>query len=302
MIHLGDATVRNVTDGSGRPPRLVVYGNEWGLLELPHGSQSVAWDLDTTLARLAEAGFDGFQGSPATAGRCRTTGLRFSTSGRANTPAEVFKLVNGAADVGADSLTLHVGWGMESDDEADALADAVLRASGDRAMPTFVETHRATMAQDIWRTARLIERRPALRFNGDFSHYYCGQEMGYRGFDRSRAYLDPILRRTAFLHGRVSDGQCMQADLTDPAVAPHVANFRWMWRSAMAHWLATARPGDLLPFVPELGPPSSGYSISRPRAPGEAREELCDRWQQTVLLRTIAMEDFNTVLAGVVHH
>jgi hypothetical protein len=147
---------------------------------------------------------------------------------RVNAPGEVDDQLRRAADVGAVCVTLHAGWGMESDDEMDAMADAIANASARHNVPAYVETHRATMSQDIWRTCRWIDRRPGLRFNGDFSHYYCGQEMGYRGFATTRDYLDPILRRTSFMHGRVSDGQCMQCDLADPASDSHVENFRWL--------------------------------------------------------------------------
>jgi hypothetical protein len=48
-----------------------------------------------------------------------------------------------------DATTLHVGTGFESDVEMDALAGAVLEAAERHGQPVFIETHRATMLQDM---------------------------------------------------------------------------------------------------------------------------------------------------------
>src|SRR5579862_2278158 len=73
---------------------------------------------------------------------------------------------------------------MEADAEVDALIDSVNEASARYDLPAYVETHRATAAQDLWRIQQLIRRRPDVRFNGDFSHLYCGGEVVYPGFDQ----------------------------------------------------------------------------------------------------------------------
>ena len=278
-------------DGSALPPRLLVYGNTWGMLELPRGSAPNSWTFTQCLEQAAAAGFDGFQTGPGNAKEVRSFGLRLACSGRTSTAEDVAKLAAPAAEAGADCLTVHLGWGMESDDEIDALIDAVAEASARFSLPIYPETHRATAFQDIWRTCRAIERRPQLRFNGDFSHFYCGQEMGYPGFATSFNYLTPIIERTRFLHGRVSDGQCMQVNLADPAKRAHLENFATLWRAVYTAFSAQAGPGDFLAFTPELGPPSSGYSITIPAENG-ARQELADRWADTLLLKDLARNGF----------
>jgi len=57
----------------------------------------------------------------------------------------------------------------------------------------------------------------------------------------------------------------------------------------MVEWRRAARPGDLLPFVPELGPPSSGYAITYRDRQGERQEPL-DRWAEMLRLKEIAEE------------
>ncbi len=270
----------------GKAHRLLVFGNEWGLGELPR-SPAAPWSFEETLERLIAAGFDGLQADAGRGVRVRASGLRFAASGRVSTPDEADGVVARAAEAGAEFVTVHLGWGDEDDAGIDALVDAVLAAGERWWLPVYPETHRATVFQDVWRTRQAIARRPALRFNGDFSHYYCGQEMGYRGFERTRRDLEPILDRVECLHGRVSDGQCMQVSVLDPHNHAHVENFRWLWRETFRRWRRRAEPGREFPFIPELGPPSSGYALTVPGVDG-TRVELTDRWAETLALKAIA--------------
>ena len=281
--------------GSSAPPQLLVYGNAWAMTELPQQPSAERWSFEQGLEKLVKAGFDGYQAPPDKADLIRSFGLRFASSGRISLPGEAEPLIARAAQAGADALTAHLGWGMESDEEMDVLISTVLEASAKHALPVYPETHRATIFQDIWRTCGAIERFPELRFNGDFSHYYCGQEMGYRGFSVTKDYLIPILDRTRFLHGRISDGQAMQIDLSDPASRVHLERFSELWRSVFQTWLAQAQPGEAFIFTPELGPPSSGYSLTRPH-PGGERMELADRWRDTLELKQAARQIFQTCL------
>ena len=284
----------HINDKSSNPPRLVVYAHTWALLELPRLPRSRAWSFQEAIDRVVDAGFEGVQGEPERAAQVLGRGLRFAAGGRANTVAEVDALVDRCLDLSAECITLHLGWGNESDDGADALVAAVLNAAERRGMPVYIETHRATAVQDLWRTSRLIERIPDIRFNGDYSHYYCANEVPYRGFAGFLEQLGPVLARTCFFHGRVSNGQSMQASIDDSENAGHVENFRTLWRSAMSEWLRAARPGDLLPFVPELGPPSSGYAITYTDRRG-VRHEPTDRWAEMLRLKRIAEELFSDV-------
>jgi len=288
---------RNVNDGSKNPPRLAIYGNTWGLMELPKLPRMREWSFEEKLDKLVEAGFDGVQAGPTESDQIRSRGLRYCSSSRINTPVDAESAVKDAAHAGADCMTVHAGWGMESDAEIDAIVGAILDASVKNRCPVYIETHRATLAQDIYRIVELTKRIPDVRFNGDFSHLYCGQEMGYRGFATTRHYLTPILQRTSFFHGRISDGQCMQSDVGNGRENIHAKNFQSLWEEAMGYWLKDARPGDILPFAPELGPPSSGYSITHKDASGQTIE-LSDRWQQSLVLKRLAEEAFTAAKAG----
>jgi hypothetical protein len=210
--------------------------------------------------------------------------------GRVNAPDEADSLAARLADEGMDCGTLHLGWGIESDIEAGRLIEAVLAASVRRRIPLYVETHRATLFQDMWRTVELVKRFPDLRFNGDFSHWYTGNEMVYGDFAEKVRFIAPVLERVRFMHGRIGNPGSIQVDIGDGDEARHsyVGHFKMLWRAAM---LACREAGesDVMLFVPELLSPRIYYGRKLRIDGGEPREE-CDRWRQGLVLKRIAEE------------
>ncbi|HEX9201500.1 MAG TPA: hypothetical protein VF865_18225, partial [Acidobacteriaceae bacterium] len=183
--------------------------------------------------------------------------------------------------------TLHVGWGMESDDDGARLIEAVLDASARYHVPLYVETHRATLFQDMQRTVQFVERFPELRFNGDFSHWYTGSEMVYGGFENKLAFIQPVIERVRFLHGRIGNPGCMQVAIAPDDPAPYVAHFRTLWTRCFAAYLRdSAPPQPFITFTPELLAPGIFYARTFQGA------EESDRWEQSLLLATIARECF----------
>ena len=174
----------------------------------------------------------------------------------------------------------------------DRSGDAVQR----HRLPTFIETHRATITQDMWRTVQLTKRFHEVRFNGDFSHYYCGQEMVYGDWEQKLAFLQPVFDRIGFLHGRIAAPGWMQAPISAdlsarPALASglvdYLPHFKEFWTRAMLGFLRQAKPGDELIFAPELLAGTHYYARKFPDAAGELGEET-DRYAQAILLRDLA--------------
>ncbi len=122
---------------------------------------------DVSLYAIREAGYAGVQfGDFPSADRVQAAlalGLGVCGSGRINAPKEVSPLAQRGVDSGFECLTVHVGWGMEDDAEVDRLAAAVIEASQKHRIPLYVETHRATILQDIWRAVQLVKRFPESR-------------------------------------------------------------------------------------------------------------------------------------------
>ncbi|HEX4807378.1 MAG TPA: hypothetical protein VH325_00520 [Bryobacteraceae bacterium] len=260
---------------------------------LPPGSSGPQGTFAQRLEGLAAAGFFGVQfaalGTADQLGVCRALKLGAAASGRVNTPEEASPLAERIASDGYECATLHVGWGLEDDSTAAGLIDSVLEASQKWSVPLYIETHRATICQDMWRTVGFAQRFPQMRFNGDFSHWYAGQEMVYGGFEKKLAFIAPVLERIRFLHGRIASPGCIQIAIRpneDPA-PPYVDHFQRLWTESFRGFLRNAAPGDFICFTPELLGPEIYYA----RTFGSQEES--DRWEQSLILKKIAEQCFS---------
>jgi hypothetical protein len=251
--------------------------------------------VEGAVAAIHAAGYDGIQFvepiDHAALAEARGLGLGVCGSDRVNTPVEAAPIAQAAADAGLECLTLHVGWGMETDDDGARLIEAVLDAATRYRIPLYVETHRATLFQDMQRTVRFVARFPELRFNGDFSHWYTGSEMVYGGFENKLAYIQPVIDRVRFIHGRIGNPGCMQVAIKPDDPASYVAHFRALWTRCFAAYLRDPAPlQSFITFTPELLAPGIYYA----RAFQGVEES--DRWQQSLLLAKIARECFAQAL------
>ncbi len=236
-----------------------------------------------SLEDIKNAGYDGVQfASYATQSElqsCTQLGLEFAASGRINEFEKTNPLAERWAGEGFVCATLHVGWGLEGEIEAARLIENCLTASTTYKIPLYLETHRATILQDMWRTVEFVRQFPEMRFNGDFSHWYTGQEMVYGGFEKKLQFIQPVLERVRFVHGRIGTPGCMQVRV-DPDLDPepeYVSHFRQLWTACF-------RYGARI-FTPELLAPSIYYGRTLPNGAEES-----DRWEQSLVLKQIAEE------------
>ena len=288
---------RLFNDGSSAPPALRVYLNHSNLDALRADS---LWPGLKGKARDERLAADGYQGVQVTSDDQIVKGspLPYCGLGRINTTAEADAVTAKHKDRGDQCVTVHIGWGTEDDDEVDRLVEATLAASDRHRLPIFIETHRATITQDVWRTVRITRKFPEVRFNCDFSHYYCGQELAYGNWNDRMAFMQPIFDRTGFMHGRISSAGCMQMPIgPDPARRPPMAHgvddylqhYRDMWTRAMAGFIRHASAGDVLIFAPELLSGAYYYARLFPDADGQLVEES-DRYAEALLLAQVARE------------
>lgn len=293
-------------DGSANAPSLRVYLNMDNLAELGPGSIWPGFEGIACMERLAEDGFEGVQltnDNPPVPG----SPLPYCGLDRINTPGEADVVVAKHAARGDQCVTVHAGWGIEDDTDVHRLVEAILRASEKHGIPVFVETHRATITQDLWRTVKLTEKFPEIRFNCDLSHYYTGQELVYGGLEMKLAFMEPILARTGFMHGRIGSPGCMQVGIGDArsrplnahGVADFLADFRTMWTLAMTGFLLAAKPGDFLIFAPELLAGTHYYARLFPGPDGALVEES-DRYAEALVYQNIARECFASALRNLV--
>jgi hypothetical protein len=281
-------TPANMNNGSSEPPQLVFYLNEDHLFDL---GKDTRWPEGPWLDHLETLSKDGFHGVQLTSTKPPLPQpLAHCTLGRIDTPEEADSVIGQQAGLGHTCMTVHVGWGLEDDDAMDRLVEAVLCASAKHALPVYIETHRATITQDMWRTVRLTERFPEVRFNGDFSHYYTGQEMVYGGLEMKLDFLEPVFERVAFMHARIgSSGNIQVAVGSAVGAIDFLADFKAIWTRAMRGFKKNARPGDQLVFCPELLSRQHYYARCFPDGSDHPREES-DRYAEALVYLEIARE------------
>jgi hypothetical protein len=260
------------------------------LRDLPATSELAPLDDAERYAAIRRAAFvlvqDGDDALAAGAG------LRSVGMGRVDRVGDAERIASDGLARGYSCATLHVGTGFEDDSAAEALIDDVVTVSVRLDFPLYVETHRATVTQDPWRTLQLVARHPGLLLNGDFSHWYTGVELVYGDFDAKLDALQPVFERVRFLHGRIGSPGCIQVDVTDDSHRTSVEHFAEMWTRTFEAFIATPAAGDTIAFVAELLPPANSYARTFRRENGTISEEG-DRWLQARALATIASAAFD---------
>jgi hypothetical protein len=290
-------------DDSPDAPKLRVYLNLGTLADLGPESIWPGFDGSARCQRLLDDGFEGVQLTSDDLPASEST-VPFCGLDRINTPSDADTIAAKHAARGDQCITIHAGWGMEDDDEIFRLTEAILTASERHRLPIFIETHRATITQDLWRTVQLTRKFPEIRFNGDFSHYYCGQELVYGDWERKLHFMEPIFAKIGFLHGRVSSPGCIQVPIDDDMTAKpmqahgdtnYLDHFKELWTRAMCGFLGAAGPGSVLIFAPEVLSPAIYYGRMFPDASGRLVEEA-DRYRQAMLLKDLAHSCFSKAM------
>ncbi|TDM08413.1 MAG: hypothetical protein C4K60_02875 [Ideonella sp. MAG2] len=281
------------------PPRLRRDINLGTLLALPPDSTGWRASLAEQLQMLRDDGHEAVQswGDETVWAATQAAGLQATGMARLRRPEDADALARRHRAAGLGFTTVHVGTGFDSDAEMDALAHALLEAQARHGHPLWVETHRATATQDIWRTLRWVERFPELRFTADLSHWYSGHELTYGGeFAERMAHLGPVLARTRALHGRIGNSGCLQTGLDDEG--DYLAHYRALWTACCLGFLQQAQAGEVLSFNAELLPMRAGqmwlhYAQTRTaHASSPWAGEPTDRYADAAQLWRLAQDCF----------
>ncbi|MCG8306656.1 MAG: hypothetical protein MI975_04635 [Cytophagales bacterium] len=242
--------IPNTNCGTQSKPELRTFLVQETLMELP---ESEIKNNEEHYKFFLEYGFTGIQNGDTSL--CQQLGLQHAHSGRIDEPGDTQRLIDEANKYKSVCVTVHAGTGLESDKEIDALVEDILLNAHKNKFPVYLETHRSTITQDMYRTVKMVERYPDIRFNGDFSHWYTGQEMRYGKFSKMGVkfeFITPVFERVRFMHGRIGNGGHMQVDITRPDMSININHFKEMWVRSIVGFLRSAQPGDYLIFAPEL--------------------------------------------------
>ncbi|MFC0329857.1 sugar phosphate isomerase/epimerase family protein [Paenibacillus sepulcri] len=271
-------------------PRLDIQQSWWAMHGYGEGGKE--WSAEQKFEHIAKAGFTGILGrlpEPSEARRWRSLldqyQFSFGVQSFPGSREELRLFLKEAEAFGVSYVNSQVADAFVTGSEAVSLLEGLCEEAAAVQIPYYVETHRGKLTQDLIRTAGYVREVEQLRLTIDLSHYVAAGEM-IDVQQQAEPLFDQLLQRTSSIHARVSNGQQIQADIGERGEHPMLPHFKRWWSSGMSYWKSKAMPGDVLPFVTELGPP--GYAIT-----DSDSRELSDRWQQALLLKEIAMQLWN---------
>ncbi|MEO1658944.1 MAG: hypothetical protein AAFR65_14615 [Pseudomonadota bacterium] len=276
---------------------IVTHLNAGNLWSLPPWSAVPRAEGDVDYRQIKGAGFTGIQHHWYEAAYGEA-GLDYSGMLKITSLAEAKAGFERLAPAAPVHTTVHLGTGYESDAEALALIDGVTEVAGELGLAWSVETHRATLTQDPYRTLDLFERRPHLTFTADLSHWYTGGEMPYGDFSDKLERWAPVLARTRYMHLRVGDSCTMQLPLSQAKHHPCWDHYTSMWQTCLAEASKDMDSTETLYIAPELLPAKvefggAAHHLNYAKVDNDG-EETSDRWTDALELvehvRNIARE------------
>ena len=288
------AIIQRYNDGATRPPRLCIHHSLWSLRSLPMNS-ATEWTLAEKFERVKAHGFESVEcwltdeDEKQHRDALDNAGLRLVLGHRPFTLEDVRKTVDRAVRLKADFIFAQPADAFMPAAEVATLVIDGTKLANDRGIAMFVEIHRNNFTENLPQIKQLNELVPEIRFTADLSHLIvCGEFYGWED-ERAVDRLECVLSRTSHMHGRISNGEAVQVDVGDGSGAT-AQFFVRLWTSAMKSWLNGAKPGDVLPFASELGPPR--YAITLPDG-----KEFSDRWEQSLVMKKLAEQAWTAATA-----
>ncbi len=256
--------------------------------------------VEERFERVRDAGFDGLaidlgamdiEAARATVPLFVRTGLEGLLTAFPRSIGELRPALHLAKDIGSPFVIV-VGQVMPL-----AVADMVpvieawMGIADEEGVRLQFETHRNCITNDLYATLLLLDAIPAMRLSADLSHYVVDREMMQPITPDYQAYVTRILERSDSFQGRVANRCQVQLPLHFPRHRVWIETFRDWWRRGFASWQARSGADEDCIFLCELGP--RDYAITDVNG-----EELSDRWQEALVLKRWAQEDWAAAVAG----
>jgi hypothetical protein len=246
------------------------------------------------LERVREAGFDGIaidlgamdiEAARATVPEFARTGLAGLLTAFPRSIEDLRPALHLAKDIGSPFVIV-IGQVMPlSVAEMTGVIQAWIRIAREEGVPLQFETHRNCITNDMFGTLLLLDALPEMRLSADLSHYVVEREMMLPISEEYQAYVTRLLERADSFQGRIGTRCQVQVPLHFPQHRPWIEAFRDWWRRGYSLWRARHDGGEDCIFLCELGP--RDYAITDANG-----EEMSDRWEEALLLRRWAREDW----------
>lgn len=239
--------------------------------------------METRVAKVVEAGYDGFEGVLPDVQEARRLGIKMPAM------AQVFPLdVEGfrialeqGGEANLDRLIVHAGKDWWSFDQGVEFFDEALEQIEASSLQVAFETHRGRLLFEPQSTIRYLDRFPTLRLCADFSHWTCVAESMLED------QMDAVRRaaeRTVHLHARVGHEEGPQVpDPRTPRWLPYVERFETIWD--LIHAAHLERGEEVLTIDPEFGPPNYLWTDPADDRPLADPFEVSDFVRDRLILR-----------------
>jgi hypothetical protein len=247
--------------------QLLVFRALWGM----------TGELPDQIARVAEAGYNGFELWPSQWEISRQelmklahdAGLKLIVGAPIATQAELEPTLKSLAEYEPTCINLHSGRDNMTRDEGCAFFEEAVRIAAGLPVPIGHETHRGRILYTPWETAFYLRQFPELRITADYSHWVNVCE---RLPEDEAAALALANEHAIHIHGRVGYEEGPQVpDPFAPEYAPHLAWHEQQWEQIRQNH--AERGEEILTFTPEYGPPNYLHTLPHTNVP------VADLWQ-----------------------
>ncbi|MGF6754981.1 sugar phosphate isomerase/epimerase family protein [Paraburkholderia sp. GAS42] len=274
--------------------RLEIYQSMWAMERRQTDGHERS--LETNIAMIAQAGFDGVSAGYASRDEARrlaellaATGMHAEAQCFPRTVDDLQPVLELATEFGVHHIDLQPDVRPRRIDECLKLIDGWTRLAEQVDFPVYIETHRDRMTTDLHFTLDLLDARPDMKLLGDISHYLVGREFAWPVSDENHAMMHRILDHSWAFHGRVASREQVQIEISFEPHRMWVDLFLDWWRYGFTSWRRRAGPDDSLTFTCELGP--KPYAII-----GRDGNDTTDRWAESLLMRDWIRDLWNEVV------
>jgi hypothetical protein len=165
--------------------------------------------------------------------------------------------------------------------QAEQLLAETVEIANQSDIPVYLETHRGRLTNDLIQLVEMLSKQQGVRLLADLSHYVVAREVELPVDAATLTRIANVLEHAWAFHGRIAGSGQVQLPFSFAQHAPWVHQFETWWTQGFASWRRRAPADAQLTFTCELGP--QPYAIS-----GADGRDLTDRWEESLMLRTIA--------------
>lgn len=166
-------------------------------------------------------------------------------------------------------------------DEAINLLKEVVEYGKAQGVKVYIETHRASITQDLLRTCEYVAAIEDMELTIDLSHYILAGEFTIENLDfygeALESHFDVLLSKMGAMHLRFSNGEQIQLPM-NRLDNIHIDYFTKWWSKGLSIAVDKCSKNEHVPVVIELGPEDYQQKILR----GEKWLYDCDRLEESL--------------------